>query len=581
MKKIIVLFVLACTFSFAQEKKNSIKGKITYLETPLVNAEIKVVETNEIVKSDVNGTYQITALPGQTITYSYPAMNYVEIFVEDVTRILNVGLTPKVNLLDEVTVEKTVIKSQEQLRGEYATNTNIINTAFGLLDKEITNFAVRIIDGKELNPIGLDIASSIQYQLPGVKVERRTIDPTTPVIFLRGASIGFFPAIYDIDGFITKDFPYYLTVENIKRIAVIPGLGAVNKYGGAANGGVIVINTKGANYFPEPGSDKPYDQAKLRNNKYDNSALSSSDLKLDKPTYLNKLLSSTIESEAIELYKDQVKMYGSSYNYVLDAYDYFSQRWKNSDFADEIIQDNRGLFNENPLALKSLAYIYQAEGRLERANEIYKEVFTLRANYAQSYLNMAESYIEINEFQKAASIYARYGYLLEQGFLRAEGDLGVIMERELNNLIALKGEELLSNKELKNIVLDDEFDGTRLVFEWNDSEAEFELEFVNPEGNYFKSEHSLYADANRIKNEKISGFSTEEYLIDDSLRGTWQINAKYLGNKSLTPTYLKATIYHNYGSASQRKEVKVFKMNIRNVNQQLFSVSNATSIVSN
>ncbi|WP_423998964.1 carboxypeptidase-like regulatory domain-containing protein [Maribacter sp. IgM3_T14_3] len=580
MKKIIVLFVLACTFSFAQEKKNSIKGKITYLETPLVNAEIKVVETNEMVKSNVNGTYQIKALPGQSLIFSYPSMSSIEILVEDVTRILNIELTPEINQLDEVTVEKTVIKSQKQLRSEYATNKKLINTAFGILDKEITSFSIKILEGKDLNPIGGNLGSILQYRIPGIKVECSTC--TIPsAIYLRGASMGMFPAVYDIDGLVVKDFPSFLDVNNIERVAVISSLGAATKYGGIANGGVIVINTKGANFFPEPGSDIPYDQAKLRNNKYDNSALSSSDLKLDKPTYLNKLLSSTTESEAIELYKNQVKMYGSSYTYVLDAYDYFSQRWKNIDFADEIIQDNRGLFNENPLALKSLAYIYQAEGRLEKANEIYKEVFTLRANYAQSYLDMAESYIEINEFQKAASIYARYGYLLEQGFLRAEGDLGIIMERELNNLIALKGKELLSSKELKNIVLDDEFDGTRLVFEWNDSEAEFELEFVNPEGNYFKSEHSLFADANRIKNEKISGFSTEEYLIDDTLRGTWQINAKYLGNKSLTPTYLKATIYHNYGSASQRKEVKVFKLNIRNVSQQLFSVSNATSIVSN
>ena len=59
------------------------------------------------------------------------------------------------------------------------------------------------------------------------------------------------------------------------------------------------------------------------------------------------------------------------------------------------------------------------------------------------------------------------------------------MERELNNLIALKGKELLSKRELKKLVLDDEFDGTRLVFEWNDSEAEFEPQLVNSEGNSY------------------------------------------------------------------------------------------------
>lgn len=581
MKKILTFLLFIGSLSLAQEKVNTIKGKVSYLETPLVNAKVAVQETDQSVKTDLNGSYEIVATPGQILTFSYPSMRSVEILVEDVTRILNVELNPEINQLDEVTVEKTVIKSQQQLRGEYSTNKNLINTAFGILDRDITSFAVRILEGKELSSIAIDLASAISYKFPGIRFDRPMSDPTKVTIYLRGAGVGFFPAIYDVDGLIMREYPYFLQVENIERIAIISGLGAVTKYGGAANGGVIVINTKGANYFPEPGTANPYDQAKLRNNKYDNAALSAADLKANRPSYLNKLLGSETENEAKQVYQEQIKMYGSSFYYVLDAYDYFSNRWKNTEYADGIIQENKAIFDENPLALKSLAYIYQAEGRLEKANEVYKDVFTLRPNYAQSYLDIANSYREIGEYQKSAAIYARYGYLLEEGFLRAEGDLGIIMDRELNNLLKLKGRELLSNKELKNIILDDEFDGTRLVFEWNDSEAEFELEFVNPEGNYFKSEHSLLADAERIKNEKMSGFSSEEFLIDDSIRGTWMVNVKYLGNKSLTPTYLKTTVYHNYGSASQRKETKIFKLSLRNVKQQLFTVSNAASVVSN
>ena len=120
----------------------------------------------------------------------------------------------------------------------------------------------------------------------------------------------------------------------------------------------------------------------------------------------------------------KIKIYGGSFYYVLDAYDYFSNRWNNKDFADEVINDNSAILKDNPIALKALAYIYQAEGRSEEANELYKEIFTLRPNYAQSYMDMANSYRELGEYQKAAAIYARYGYLLEESFLRAEGDLG-------------------------------------------------------------------------------------------------------------------------------------------------------------
>ncbi|MGB3144552.1 MAG: hypothetical protein WBB24_10620, partial [Maribacter sp.] len=284
---------------------------------------------------------------------------------------------------------------------------------------------------------------------------------------------------------------------------------------------------------------------------------------------------------AITLFNEKAASYRNSFQYFLDAYTYFSQTWKNAKFAKSIISENRRLFDNNSVALKALAYTYQADEMYKEANELFKDIFILRPNYAQSYLDLANSYRDIGEYQKSAAIFARYGYLLEQGFLRGEDDLGIIMDREFNNLLALKGKELLSNKELNNIILDDEFDGTRLVFEWNDGEAEFELQFVNPEGNYFKSEHTLTGDADRIKKMKLMGFSTDEFLIDTSLQGIWQVNAKYLGNKSLTPTYLKATIYHDYNKASQRKEIKVFKLSLRNVNQQLFTIPNSDRVVSN
>ena len=175
----------------------------------------------------------------------------------------------------------------------------------------------------------------------------------------------------------------------------------------------------------------------------------------------------------------------------------------------------------------------------------------------------------------------RYDYLLAEELLEKVEQVKTIMDRDLNNLISLKGADLVSTDRVNEIKLDDDFKGTRLVFEWSNSEAEFELQFVNPEKRYYKSKHSLVANAERIQSEKRSGFSSEEYLIDDTLRGNWLVNATYLGNKSLTPTYLKATVYYNYGSASQRKETKVFKLGLRNVNQQLFSVSNAVSMVAN
>ena len=121
MKNFLLLLVLLTgTLGLAQQKINNIKGKVTYLDTPLVNAEVRVSTTGETVKTDMEGRYAINATPGQIVTYSYPSMRTMEIVVEDVTRILNVELTPEVNQLDEVVVSKTVIKSQKEMREEYS-----------------------------------------------------------------------------------------------------------------------------------------------------------------------------------------------------------------------------------------------------------------------------------------------------------------------------------------------------------------------------------------------------------------------------------------------------------------------------
>jgi len=50
------------------------------------------------------------------------------------------------------------------------------------------------------------------------------------------------------------------------------------------------------------------------------------------------------------------------------------------------------------------------------------------------------------------------------------------------------------------------------------------------------------------------------------------MNVKYLGNKSLTPTYFKLTQYTNFGKPNQSEKVSVFKVMTKNVNFELASV---------
>ncbi len=583
--KQLVSFVILLLFSvhgYAQKNSITLKGKVTHLEAPIARAEVESQKTGNVVTTNIDGDYAITTIVGDVVTFSYPGLRNMEIVVEDVTSHLNINMNAVVNQLDEVVVEKTVIKSQQQLRGEYPTNKNLINTAFGILDKEITSFAVRIIDKSQLLYGGIDLASAIQYRFPGIRVERLAASFTKPTIYIRGGAVGFFPAIYDVDGMVLQEFPDFVAVENVERIALLSGLGLVTKYGGKANGGVIVINTKVANTYRDPRTGEPYDLARLRNNIYEGNAIGKEQAEKNVPEYLKSLYAAKSEKEAIELYQEQVKTYKNSHYYLLDIFGYFNAKWKNKEFADDILKEHWHMFSENPVALKALAYLYQTMGDNQKAHELFKEVFILRPNYAQSYRDLALSYTDIGDFKKAASMYARYDFLVGEAFIDAE-DKGFtpLIEREFRNFIELHGAEVTNTRLSKDESLTTDFKGTRLVFEWNDSEAEFDLQFVNPKNHFFTWEHNMFANADRIKEEKIKGYSCEEYLIDSSLKGTWQVNLKYLGNKNLTPTYLKATLYYNYGTTSQRKETKVFKLQLKNVYQELFKVQNSLSLISN
>ncbi|MGB5700942.1 carboxypeptidase-like regulatory domain-containing protein, partial [Muriicola sp.] len=359
MKRIIfsLLLLLITVHTQAQEKQLTIRGKVTTMDTPLINAEVQSDKTGEVVKTDAKGMYELQTSPGDLVIFSYPGLADMEIVVEDVTSVLNIKMNSAVNVLDEVVVEKTKIKSQKQLRMEYNSNKNLINTAFGILDKEITNFAVRIIDKSQFLYGGIDLASAIQYRAPGIRVDRSG-DFYKPVIYLRGSALGFFPAIYDVDGLILTEFPDFVNIENVERIAILSGLGLGIKYGGQANGGIIVINTKGANTYRDPRTGGPYDQALLRNNIYEGSAISKQQADKNVPEYLKAIYAATSEKEAIELYETQAKAYSSSLYYFLDVFGYFSAKWQNKAFADQVIQDHWYLFKDNPVGLKSLAYLY-------------------------------------------------------------------------------------------------------------------------------------------------------------------------------------------------------------------------------
>ncbi len=615
-KKIVVFIccVLAINLVQAQEQR-TVSGKVSDGNTPMENVTVAILNTNTATATDKEGFYRLPIVTGDKLQFSYMGMKTMTIRVEDVTRILNPIMVPDVNVLDEVIVESSRRLSQKNIEEQYNLRKNIIKTAYGYLDAERASGRIGFINEDEITFVNGNIVNLLASgRLPGVQLisggpldrgairrspgrlpeiealngdqlERAAaaIDKPESVsgnVFIRGLSSieNPQPAIFDVDGQIFTQIPIWVDLGNVKRIAILNNFATTTQYGSIASGGVIVINTISGNLAPT----KVVDQAKLRNNFYQNDALDSEGVKRNWPKYKKELYASS-SLEAAQIKFTQLALtYSNSPYFLLDAQAYFTNEWDRADIGEEIIVNHFTPFSENSVLLKALAYQYQEQGQYERANDVYKEIFLLRPNYAQSYLDMARSYREVRNPVQSASLHARYSYLQEQGLIKQDTvGFGPIMERELNNLLAFDKDALVdSGKRNTLFVANDDFDGTRVVFEWNDGEAEFELQFVNPGKQYHTWKHSLADNEALISREKNLGYNTMEELIDGSLPGSWQVNIKYLGNKSLTPTYLKASIYYNYGEVSQRKEVKLFKLSLKNVNQELFKLVSSPALVS-
>ncbi len=546
---------------------------------PLPNADVKVEGKNISVKTDDNGRYRIKAEMGDILTFGFLDMETVSRTVLETTFGINVSMQVKVNELDNVTVteRKKLKKTQTELFEEYNSNPNLIKTAYGILDKETSGVDFYVIGEEDFKVTSNNILEVILGKFPGVRLAptdhpRKSASPfdEKAAVFMRGGSsiLNPQPAIFEVDGIIDPRVPRHLNLDNITRIAILPGLAAVNRYGAIASGGVVVINTKVNNGSPK-GGKKPVDALQVKNNVYENDAIDRSQVRLNWPKYLQELHASKTYTESNEIYeKYNVQFSGSPFFYI-DAYHYFKESWNDTTDIDSVIMERSNVFGDDTPALVGLAYAYEKAGELQRAQLVYKKIFKLRPNHAQSYLDLSRNYVQMGSYAKALNLYSRYNYLLNQQFLEAKSEGShAIIRTEFNNLVRQHGKQLVTESEAPLEADPEAPTGTRIVLDWNDATADFELQFVNPRNRYF-SWQSLGEDG-RNKTEQVY---SKEYFIDDYMKGDWAININYKGAATAGPVYMKATIFFNYGTEAERSTMRVYRLGLKNVNQELFRLT--------
>ncbi len=566
-----LMLLLVCS-SYAQQK---VFGTVTNENAPLKDVVISLNGSEVLAHSDVNGKYEVSVREADNLQFAYDGMKTVTIKIEDVTRVLNITMLPKVMALENITVKEK--RKTRDLESDYASNEDIIRTAYGFINAKVSATSVAVLKKKQIGNFSC-ILDVLRSRFPGIRVTGDCFSGGS-VTGASGAAGGLQAAnvLFDVDGQVSTDAPLWLDPAVIERMAVLSGRASAGFYSSLGVNVVIIVNTA----LSIPNVQEKVASRKSGKALLEGPVLTAKSMEKNLPEYLKQLHETTSLEAAKKVFEKYKTTYGNSSQFILDTYGFFADVKNDLPFADQLLEQHYHSVEDDVLALKALAYMFEAQQRYEKAHEAYTAVFKKRARYAQSYFDMANSYRNLGDFKKSKDMYTRYNYMLHQGILELDTTgFTKIMGREHHNL--LKMEQMLSVKNdtvsLNSKEMKKGF--TRLVIEWNDSEAEFQLGVVDPDKNLYEWKHSLADNPESVKKSKDFGYNISEKALDPSLKGDYEIFVKYLGNKSLTPSYLKVTTYHDYGTITQKKDVKVFRMTLKNVNQELMKINNAMGIVS-
>ncbi|RLD30113.1 MAG: hypothetical protein DRI75_00995 [Bacteroidetes bacterium] len=521
---------------------NLLQGKIFHAAGPIQGATIRLKNTFVESQSDSEGYFSIKAKEDDILIVNYLGMIEKEVLVTNPEDIY-ILLKSDGELLDEVVLTGESKKDED------------IEGGFGKRDKDGIGYSLNTITSKDIKQNHHTLADVIRGQFAGVQVTG--LDPNNPKFVIRGGGSINNPAlaILDIDGSIYTENPPFVDPQEIESITILKSLAATNKYGTQGRGGVIKILTK---YTSGNQDQNIIDTALIKGNDYTENDIQLLNYNINNSPYILELEKSITFEEAQNIYyKQQNQDSLLSISYYLDVSNYFT-KW-NEDFAFTILTNIASVANDNPKALKSLAYKLEELNKYEEAKYIYEQLLVLRPNHEQSYRDLALIYSKTGGYQKAMNLYKKMLSNTIEG-LDFDGLLQVV-SNELKHLITFHRSKV-TFRDLPTDFLSVDFKyDLRIVFEWNDPNTEFEIQFVNPQKKYYKWSHTRFENKERMIDEINYGYHTEEYIIDDADAGEWIINIECLSNKDiLNPTYLKYTVYKNYGLANETKEVKVIKL---------------------
>ena len=552
----LAFLFLSLTIHAQNTIKKEISGIITYDGAPLSNVNILIKNSEKGTSTNNKGVYKIRAKEGDILQFTHINMKAIEILIEDITTTLNISMKAAKNELDEVIISS---KKKNKQTGLYPKKPKKISSGGFTIDTRRTGYSVSYISGEELNLSGISIGRALQGKIASYKLVVDDFGNEYAKLRDTGTILTVKYAIWVVDGQV-YNFAPPIPLENIKEVAVLRSFAGVNRFGSEAVGGAIIINTNVGNFDPVKdvySEENPYTNKEY----YNEDAVAYNLLSTPKSKYIIELERISDSNEAFKKYQELLSEHQDKSDFYLNVANSFKFTYNDFENYKRVLLDSEEYSKSNPEELKIIAYQYQQEGFYENALSVYKKIIKLRPKHIQSYRDLINVYTELKQYKKALNT---YNYFFNEGFTIEKNGIGDIMTREA---------EALTSKISKTNLPDEKTLDTRIVFEWSSSEAEFTLEFINPQKQVYKIEHTLSDNSSLILDEKLKGYTSREFVIDGDIGGEWLVNLTYYGNKKYAPTYLKTTVFNDWGRPNEIKKTTVFKMTLKDQKTQLFKIN--------
>ena len=536
------------------DNDNFIFGKIFNVKGPIQGASIKVKNSLIEAKSDFEGFFKIKADVDDVLMINYLGMIEKQLFIEDLSD-KYVLLKTNTQILDQVT-----ITGSSDLNDE-------VDTGYGKKKKKSLGFSTSTITSEDISPAALTIVDAIRGKFANVQVAYDQDGAATgnkQKVYVRGGSLSInnsAAAIFDVEGFIYPDVPDFLDPQQIESITLLRSMSATNRYGSQGRGGGFLVKLKSL----ARKTKRLLNTLEVKGNDY-TEQIYSVDLDSLIPYYIKDYKNANSITEAKKtFFKLQKNIYELSIPFYIESYNYFKKLDYN--FAVEILKTVSQKAKDNPKALKTIAYKLEESGDYEKAKIIYKRLLNIRPEDEQTYRDLALIYIENKEYELAASMYNK----MLKNKIPNVNVLGLqeTIVNEASHLYWTKADKLILTdfplKTLKTFIPENDWKNFgydyRIVFDWNDPAVEFNIQFVDPKNKYFNWSHTIIDDKEILEDELNYGYNTEEFIIEKSDKGDWIINIEnYSIEDNNNPTYIKYTVYKNYGRPNEIRKVELLDL---------------------